>query len=70
MPERGGGVKDTTRRPTEPTNQDPWGLTETEPPTKEHAWAGPGPPTHMQHGLHMDPLTSGVGADSDSVATL
>ena len=33
------------------------GLTETEPPTKEHAGASPRPPTHfvadMQLGLHV-----------------
>ena len=40
-------VKDTTRRPAEPTNLGPWRLTETKPPTKEHTWAGPRPPTHM-----------------------
>ena len=38
---------DSTRRPTELTNLNPWGLPETEPPTKEHTWAGPRPPTHM-----------------------
>jgi hypothetical protein len=27
--------RDSTRRPTEPTNLDPWGLPDTEPPTKE-----------------------------------
>jgi hypothetical protein len=37
------GIKDTTRRPTESTNLGPEGLTETEPPTKEHAWAEPRP---------------------------
>ena len=42
------GVKDTTSRPTEPTNLGPWGLTETEAPTKEHAWAGPRPSTHRE----------------------
>ena len=36
--EQARGVKDTTRRPTESTNLGPWGLTETEPSTKEHAW--------------------------------
>ena len=41
------GVKDTTRRPTEPTNLGPWGLTETEPSTGENAWSGPRPPTHI-----------------------
>jgi hypothetical protein len=30
-------VKDTSRRPTEATNLGRWGLTETEPPTKEPA---------------------------------
>ena len=39
--ERARGVKDTIRRPTESTNLDPWGLTETKPPTKEHALNGP-----------------------------
>ena len=41
---RGGGrikgdreVKDTTRKPTESTNLGPWGLTETEPPTRKPA---------------------------------
>jgi hypothetical protein len=34
------GVKDNTRRPTESTNLGPWDLKETEPLTKEHAWAG------------------------------
>lgn len=38
-----GGVKDTTGRPTEPINLGPWRLTDTKPPTKEHA----GHPTHM-----------------------
>jgi hypothetical protein len=37
-------VKGSTNRPTEPANLGPWGLTETEPPTKEHAWTGPRPP--------------------------
>ena len=33
-------VKDTTGKPTESTNLDPWELPETEPPTKEHTQAG------------------------------
>ena len=33
--------------PTESTHLGPWGLTETEPPTKEHAEVGPRPPTHL-----------------------
>ena len=41
--EPAGGVKDTTqKKPTEKTN-----LTEIEPPTKEHAVAGPRLPTHL-----------------------
>jgi hypothetical protein len=42
-----GGVKDTTRRPTESSNLGPWGLTVTGPPTKEHAGVGPRSPTHL-----------------------
>ena len=39
---------DSTGRPTKSTNLDPWGLPETEPPTKKQAWAGPRPPhTHV-----------------------
>lgn len=40
-------VKNTTRKPTGSTNLGPGGLTETEPSTKELAWFGPRPPTHM-----------------------
>ena len=47
----GGRIKDpegnrnSTGRPTESTNLDPWGLSETEPPTKEAGpQAGPRPP--------------------------
>ena len=41
------------------------GLTEPGPPTREHTGAGPGPYTfvaNVQLGLHVGPLTSGVGA--------
>ena len=38
-----GGVKDTTRRPTESTNLKSWSLTEPGPPTREHARARPRP---------------------------
>jgi hypothetical protein len=41
------GVKDNTRRPTGPASLGLWGFTETEPPTKEHAWTEPRPTTHM-----------------------
>jgi hypothetical protein len=37
------GVKDTTRKHTEPTNLSPWGLTETE----LGSWDAPGPSAHM-----------------------
>ena len=39
--------RDSTGRPTESTNLDPWGLLETEPPTKEHTQAGLRAPEHM-----------------------
>jgi hypothetical protein len=45
--ERAGGVKDTTRRPTESTKLGPWVLTEAESPSKEYAGARPRPPTHL-----------------------
>ena len=41
------GNRESTRRPKESIHLDPWGLPETEPPTKEWAWAGPRPPAHM-----------------------
>ena len=40
-------VDKDTRKPKESTNPGPWGLTETKPPTKEHPWARPSPPTHL-----------------------
>jgi len=61
-------VKDTTRRPSQLT----WehgGLTETEPPTKEHAGAGPMPPhTFVASIQFVGSLTVGLGASTDSVA--
>ena len=45
--EQTGGVKDTTGRHTESTSVHSWGLTKTEPPTKDHAGAGPRPLTHL-----------------------
>ena len=41
------GVKDTLRRPTEPTNLGPWGLTEIEPLIKEQSGTGPRSPAHI-----------------------
>ena len=40
-------VNTTTRRPTESTNLGPQELTEPRLPTREHAGAGPRPPTHL-----------------------
>jgi hypothetical protein len=63
------GLGDFTGRPTESTMLDPWGLPETEPPTKEQAWAGPGPPhtyvADVQLSLHAGPPTTGAGAYPD-----
>jgi hypothetical protein len=39
------GDGNSTGRPTESTNLDTSELSETEPPTKEHTWAEPRPPT-------------------------
>ena len=39
-------IKDNTRIPTESTNLGQGELTETESPTKEHAWTGLKPPKH------------------------
>jgi len=42
-----GDDKDSTRRPAELTNLNPWGLPETELPTKEHTRVVPKSPTQM-----------------------
>ena len=54
----------------EPYNLGPQGLTETEPPTREHAGLGLAYVAGVQLGLHPSPLTMGVGTVSDSVACL
>ena len=63
--EQAEGVKNTTKRYTESTNLGLWGHTETEPPTKEHAGAGPSSLStfisNVQLSLHVGPLTTGVG---------
>ena len=63
--EQARGVKDTTRRSTESTNLGLCRLIETEPLTKEHAGGEPRPPYTFvadgQLGLHVGPLTIGVG---------
>jgi len=43
--------RDSTGRPTESTNLDPWGLPETQSPIKDRAWAGPKCP--LQPRLHI-----------------
>ena len=51
----------------ESTNLNPWGLPETEPSTKERAWAGPASPipstevAEVQFGLPAGLLTTGAG---------
>jgi hypothetical protein len=56
--------KGTPQEDQESTNLHPWGLSESEPPTKEHAQAGPRPPrTHVadvQLGLHVGPEQLGL----------
>ena len=41
------GNRDSTGRPTESTDLDPWGFPEPELPTKEQGLTGPQPPAHM-----------------------
>ena len=43
----GFGVSKGIGTPTKSTNLDPWGLSETEPSTKEHRQVGPRASTHM-----------------------
>jgi hypothetical protein len=40
---RAKGNWNSRGKPSELTNLDPWGLSETESPTKNHMWAGPRP---------------------------
>jgi hypothetical protein len=50
------GERNSTERPIQSTNLDPWG-SESEPPTNEHTWVGPRPPcsyvADVQLGLHV-----------------
>jgi hypothetical protein len=62
--EQAGEVKDITIRPTRSINLGPCGLTETEPPIKEHAGLDLGPYTflaYMQLGFHSGSLAIGGG---------
>jgi hypothetical protein len=56
------GIGTPQEDPTESTNLDPWGLSETEPPTKEHTLGATGPPhtyvADVQLGLHVGPPTT------------
>ena len=71
--EEPGGDGDSTRRSTESTNLDPLGLSETEPPTKEHMSAEANPilphtyVADVQLGHLVNPPTTGFVAYPDSV---
>jgi len=41
------GDRNSTGRPRESTDLHPWEPSETEPPTREHTWAGLRPLAHM-----------------------
>ena len=72
------GDRNSTGRATESTNLDSWGLPETEPPIKEHTWAGPRPPypspctyvADVQLGLRVGPKQLERGAIPKAVACL
>jgi hypothetical protein len=59
-------------RPTESTNLDPWELSEIEPSSKEHTWAGPRSHStyiaDIQLSLHVGPLTTEEGPIPKAVA--
>jgi hypothetical protein len=38
----------TPQEDQQSTNLDPWGLSKTQPPNKEHTEAGPRPPAHVK----------------------
>lgn len=68
--EQAWGVKDTTERPTASTTLGIWGLTETQPSTREHGEARHRSPymfVNIQLSLHKDPQTIGAEAASVSV---
>jgi hypothetical protein len=66
------GDRNSTGRATELTTLDPWGFSETEPPTKEHQGCIKDPPpsyvADVQLGLHVDPQTTENGAVLKAVA--
>jgi hypothetical protein len=59
---------------TESTNVDTWGLSESEPPTKEHTRAEPRPPyiyvADMQLDLHVALEKTGIEAIPKAVASM
>ena len=65
---------DSTRRPTELTNLDPYGFLETKQLTKQQTWPGHGTPlicvAHVQLGLHVDTPTTEEKAAPQFVAFL
>jgi hypothetical protein len=66
------GDRNSTVRPTESTNLDPYGFSETEPLTKEHAQTGPRITTCIEEmcSTVFIPLTTRVGAISKAVVCL
>jgi hypothetical protein len=53
------GIRNSIRRPTTSTNLDSWGISESEPPTKDYTQAGPSPLgtyiADVKFALPMDP---------------
>ena len=67
------GDRNSTGRPTESTNQEPWELSETEPPTKKHTQTGPSlAHTHSKYApwSSCESGTTGAGAIPKAVACL
>jgi len=58
------GNRNSVGKLTESNNLDPWELSETEPPTKEHTMAGSRPPStyvaDLQLSLHVGSPTTGA----------
>ena len=48
------GDRNSTGRPTQSTNLDPWRVSGTELPTKKHTWTGPRPPCSYVADVHLD----------------
>jgi hypothetical protein len=68
-------TRDSTGRPTESTNLDPWGLLETKSPTKEQAKDESRPPAYTyvsdeQLGLYVGLPTTEIGTVPEPLACL